>query len=154
MLLCSNLQTMRTDKINRNFKLYSSFNKSLCQTVPSVWKCPKTHPLTNWKFEPSPRTHKYSDPIINKHSEQVNTTYGFIMTCIELHDTGQNSLSHWKTRFGYPWFSKKFQTHRPRLLKARWNQAQFQKGHAAYPLQNYVCLFPAYLWVRQFWPQV
>jgi len=39
-----------------------------------------------------PRPHIHSEPIINKHMEQVKrTTYGFIMACIQLHDTGQNS---------------------------------------------------------------
>jgi len=37
---------------------------------------------------PPPRPHTHSDPIINKHTEQVKRTmYG----CIQLHDTGQNS---------------------------------------------------------------
>ena len=39
-----------------------------------------------------PRPHTYSEPIINKHTEQVKrTTYRFIMACIKLHDTGQHS---------------------------------------------------------------
>ena len=37
---------------------------------------------------PPPRPHTHSDPIINKHTEQVKRTmYGRI----QLHDTGQNS---------------------------------------------------------------
>jgi len=28
------------------------------------------------------------------------------MAHIELQDTGQNSLSHWKQGFGYPWVSR------------------------------------------------
>ena len=27
-------------------------------------------PLTDWRFEPSPRAHTHSDPIVNKHKEQ------------------------------------------------------------------------------------
>ena len=52
-----------------NFKVYTTFNESLSQTT-SAWKCLKLNfawgPLTTWKFEPSPRAHTHSDPIINK----------------------------------------------------------------------------------------
>jgi len=57
-----------------NFKVYTTFNKCLVQTAPSAWKWLKTQlwcPLTNWKFEPSPRSHTHSDPIINTHTELV-----------------------------------------------------------------------------------
>ena len=47
------------------------------------------------------------DPIINKHTEQVKKTrYGFIMACIELHDTGQPLYHTEKQGFGYTWLSK------------------------------------------------
>ena len=67
------------------------------------------------------------------------------MTCIELHDTGQNSE---KQRFGYPWLSKTFQTHPLKSVEA---EPCFRK--VSLPLQNYIC-FPAHLRVREFWPQI
>ena len=53
------------------------------------------------------------------------------MTCIELHDTGQNSE---KQRFGYPWLSKTFQTHPLKSVEA---EPCFRK--VSLPLQNYIC---------------
>ena len=39
---------------------------------------------------------------------------GFIVACIKLYATGQNS----HTGFGYPWLSKKIQTHLPKPSEA------------------------------------
>ena len=36
------------------------------------------------------------------HRTGQTTTHRFIMACIELHDTGQNSLSHWKAKIWLP----------------------------------------------------
>jgi len=67
-----------------NFSHSTQFSTSLGQTAPSARKS-----------EPSPRPHTHSDPIISKHTEQVKKTmYGLIITCIELYDTRQNSMSH------------------------------------------------------------
>ena len=115
-----------------NFKVYTTFNKSLGQTAPSAWKCLKTQfwgPLTNWKFEPSPKAHTHSDPIINKHIEQ-----GFIMACIELYASGNNSLSHWKARIWLPVAFKinSRHTHQNSLKPSPGSE------RSAYPLQNYV----------------
>ena len=100
------------------------------------------------KFEPSPRPHTHSDPTINKHTRQVKN-YGFIMTCIDLYVRGQNSLPHRKARIWLPWLQKKIAD---TPTKTRWSWAQFQKGQ---PTPCKLCmLFPAHLWVREFWPQI
>jgi len=54
-------------------------------------------------------------------------------------DTGQNSLLCWKAKIWLPWLSKK-------------NSAVSERS--AYPLQNYIMLISAHLWVREFWPQI
>lgn len=77
-----------------NFKVYTTFNKSFGRTAHLLEDAPKAQfwgPLTNRKFEPSPRAHTHPDPIINKHTEHVKN-YRFIMACIELYATGQSSL--------------------------------------------------------------
>ena len=70
--------------------------------------------LTNWKFEPSPRTHTHSDLIYRSKTLYYTEKY----------------------RFGYPWLPKKFQSHHQNLLKL-----SPVSERSAYPLQNYIC-FP------------
>ena len=115
-----------------NFKVYTTFNKSLGQTAPSAWKCPKTQfwgPLTNWKFEPSPRPHTHSDPIINKHTEQVKKLR-MDLSWHALNSTLQaKTLYHTEEQgFGYPWLSKKNPA-----------EAEPSSERSAYPLQKYIC---------------
>ena len=45
-------------------------------------------------FEPSLRAHTHSDPS-STNTQCQKTMDGFIVACIELYATGQNSLSHW-----------------------------------------------------------
>ena len=93
--------------------------KNLGQTAPSAWKCSKTQfwgPLTNWKFEPSPRPHTHSDPTINKHTEQVKKNYVLIY-----HDM------HWTN-------SRHIHQNRLKLSPV--------SERSAYSLQNYVCFSP------------
>ena len=98
-----------------NFKVYTTFNKS--QAAPSAWRCPKTQfwgPLTNWEFEPSPRPPTHSDPIINKHTEQVKKLWIYH----GMHWPPCYILTQWNARIGYPGFpKKKFQTHPPKPAK-------------------------------------
>ena len=136
-----------------NFKVDTIFNKSLGQTAPSAWKCLKTQfwgPLTNWKFEPSPRAHTHSDPIIiiNKHTEQVKKLP------MDLSWHALNSMLQAKTLyhtekqgFGYLCLSKKILD---TPTKTHWSRAQFQEGHPT-PCKT---TFPTHLWVREFWPQI
>jgi len=44
--------------------------------------------------------------------------YGFIMACIELYATGKTLNHTEKKGFGYPWLSKKYQTHPPKPAEA------------------------------------
>ena len=123
-----------------NFKGCTTFNKSLGQTVLSAWKCPKTQfwgPLTNWKFEPSPRPHTHSDPIINKHTKQVKKL------CMDLSWHALNSMLEVKTLyhtekqgFGYPGFQKNSRHTHQNPLKS--NPVS---ERSAYPLQNYICFY-------------
>ena len=62
---------------------------------------------------------------------RLKTMYGFIMACIELYATCQNSLPHGKQGFGYSWLSKQFQSHPPKPSPV--------SERSAYPLQKYVC---------------
>jgi len=52
--------------------------------------------------------------------------YGFIITYIELYDTRQNSMSHWKARIWLIVAFKKIPDTPTR--RTHWSRAQFQKG--------------------------
>ena len=54
-----------------------------------------------------------------------------------------------KQGFGYPWLSKKFQTHPPKPAEA---EPSFRKVSLS-PAKVRM-LFPAHLWVRDSWPQI
>ena len=58
---------------------------------------------------------------INTQNRSKNYTHGFIMACIEieLYDTGQTFVSHWKARIWLPVAFKKFQTQPLNPLKPR-----------------------------------
>ena len=59
-----------------NLKGYTVFIKSLGQTAPSAWKCPKTQfwgPLTSWKLNPlQGPTHTLTSSSINKQNRSKN----------------------------------------------------------------------------------
>ena len=112
--------------INGNFKV-SNFWVKLLLLLENAPKRP-----SNWKFEPSPRVHTHSDPIINEHTEQVKKLR------MDLSWHALNSMLRVKTPyhtekqgFGYPWLWKKFQTHPPKPSPVSESQA--------YPLQKYIC---------------
>ena len=131
-----------------NFKVYTTFNKHLGQTAPSAWKCPKTQswgPLTNWKFEPSPRSPTHSVPISNKHTEQVKN-YVWIYHGMHWSPNYRSKLSN--TRIWLSWLSKKFR-HPPKPAEV---EPSFRK--VCLPPATLCMLFPAHLWVREFWPQI
>ena len=133
-----------------NFEVYTTFNKNLGQTAPSAWKCPKTQlwgPLTNWKFELSPRRPTHSDPIINKRTEQLKK----LDMDLSWHAliSVKNTLSHWKARIWLSWLSKKFKTHPPKPPEV---EPSFRKV-SLLPAKLRM-LFPAHLWVREFWLQI
>ena len=54
-----------------------------------------------------------------------------------------------KQGFGYPWLSKKFQTHPPKPA-----EAEPSLRNVIQPPAKLRMLFPAHLWVREFWPQI
>jgi len=68
------------------------------------------------------------------------------MACIELCPTGQNYLPHWKARIRLPMAFKKIP---PKPTEA---EPSFRKVSLP-PAQLHI-LFPAHLWVREFWPQI
>ena len=71
------------------------------------------------------------------------------MACVEFCVIGQISLPHWKTRnLAIQAFKKIPDT----STKTGWNRAWFQKGQPT-PAKLRI-LFPAHLWVREFWPQI
>jgi len=105
-----------------NFKVYTTFNKGFGQTTSSAWKCPKTQfwgRLTNWKFEPSPWAHTHSDPIISKHTKQVNKPHM---------DLSWHALN---------WYSKDLATYYNTPTKTHWSWAQFQKGQPTPCIMTY-----------------
>ena len=136
-----------------NFKVYTTFNKNLGQTVPSAWKCPKTQfwgPPTNWKFEPAPRpTHTLTPPSINTQNRSKN----YVLIYHDMHWTlsyKSKTLYHTeKQGFGYPGFQIKFKTHPPKLAEV---EPRLRKV-SLLPTKLRM-LFPAHLWVREFWPQI
>jgi len=69
------------------------------------------------------------------------------MACIEP-PCYRQKLSE-KQGFGYLWLSKKFQTHLPKPAEAK---PSFRK--VSLPPEKLRMLFPAHLWVREFWPQI
>ena len=121
-LLCvqnGNLRTMSTDKwatskptqlstkvwVNCSFRLKTQF-----------WD------LINWKFEPSPRPHTHSDPIINKHTEQVKKL------CMDLSWHALNSMLQVKL---FVTLKSKDLANRGLQKISRhtcWSWVQFQKG--------------------------
>ena len=113
-------------RTNGQLQVNTTFNKSLGKTAISAWKCLKTQfwgPLTNWKFEPSPRAHTHSDLIVNKHTEHVKKL------CMDLSWHTLNSTLQAKTitlkskDLATCGFQKK-----DTPTKTRWSQTQFQKG--------------------------
>jgi len=98
---------------------------SLGQTAPSAWK-----------FEPSPRPHTHSDPIISKHTELVRKL------CMDLSSHILNFMIHVKTLCltekqgsGLLCPSKKFQTHP--LEEPTEAEPSFRKVSL-----SHVCFFP------------
>ena len=134
-----------------NFNVYATFNKSLGQTAPSAWKCLKTQfwgPLTNWKFEPSPKAHTHSDLIINKHTGQKNYLriyHGMHWTLCYRQKLSITLKS--KDLATYRFQKKKLQTHPPKLTEPSFRQITL-------PPAKLCMLFPAHLWVRELWPQI
>ena len=71
------------------------------------------------------------------------------MACIELYATGKNLCHNEKQGFGYPWLSKKFQTHPPKPAE---DEPGFRK--VSLPPAKLCMLFPAHLGFREFWPKM
>ena len=114
-----------------NFKVYTAFNKSLDQTAPSAWKCPKTQlwgPLTNWKFERSliqGPTYTLAPSPINIQNRSKH--YAWIYH-------GMHWTLCYRSKLSIALKSKDLATHGfPKKIpdaptKTRWSWAQFQKG--------------------------
>jgi len=124
-----------------NFKVYTTFNKSLDQTAPSAWNALKLSiwgPLANWKFEPSPKAHTHPDPIINKHRTGQKPCMG--LSWHALNSALQvTTLYHTeKQGLGYLWLSKIISRH----THQNWLKSSLVSETSAYLLQNYVCFSP------------
>jgi len=103
--------------------------------LESTLKCNFWGPLTDWNFEPSPRAPTHSDTIIIKLC--MDLTWHALNSMLQV-----QTLSHWKQGFGNQWLLKKI------TIEA---EPSFRK--ASLPIAKLHILFPAYLWVREFWPQ-
>ena len=135
-----------------NFKVYTTFNKNLGQTAPSAWKCPKTQfwgPLTENLNPLQGPTHTLTPPSINTQNRSKN----YVLIYHDMHWTlcyRSKTLYHTeKQGFGYPGFQIKFKTHPPKPAEV---EPSFRK--VSLPPAKLRMLFPAYLWVREFWQQI
>ena len=137
------LQTNGQHQSLHNFQQKDGSNCSFCLKT-QFWG-----PLTNWKFEPSPKAHTHSDPNINKHVEQVKKLRMNLSWHALNFKLQAKTLYHTKKQgFGYPWLSKKFQTHPPKPAEV---EPSFRK--VTLPPAKLHMLFPTHLWVKEFWPQ-
>ena len=121
-----------------NFKVYTTFNKSLGQTAPSAWKCLKTQfwgPLTNWKFEPSPKNHTHT--LTPQSINTQNRSKNYVLIYHDMHWTRwyrSKTLYHTEMQgFGHHGFQIKFKAHPPKLAEV---EPSFRRS--AYSLQNCV----------------
>ena len=121
-----------------NFKVYTTFNKSLDQTAPSAWKGHRTQcwGLLTENLNPLQRpTHTLTSSSINTQNRSKNHVWiyhGISIARIWLHVD-----------------FKKFQTHPPKPAEA---EPSFRK--VSLPPAKPHTLFPTCLWVREFWPQI
>ena len=125
-----------------NFKVYTSFKKSLVQTAPSAWKRLKTQfwgPLSNWKFELSPKAHTHSDLIFNKHTEQVKKNYVWIYHGMHWATCYRSKLS--VTLKSKDFTTCGFQKISDTPIKTRWSRPQFQKSLPT-PCKTTLCFSP------------
>ena len=122
-----NLRSVRTDTCKWAISKSTQFLiKVWVKLLLSAWKCLKRGPLTNWKFEPSTRPHTHSDPIINKHTEQVKKLP------MDLSWHALNSVLQVKTFITMKCKNLAtlgFQKIPDTPTKTRWSWAQSQKGH-------------------------
>ena len=82
-------------------------NMYLGQSAPSAWKYFQLNfEASNWNFNPlQGPTHILTPSSINAQNRS-KTAYGFIMACIELYDTDQNSVSLKSKDLATMWPSK------------------------------------------------
>ena len=102
---------------SRQLQVYTKVWIKLLLLIENALKLKFWGPLSNWKFEPSPKAHAHSDPIINKHTKQVKKL-GM--------DLSWHALNKKKSRH----------THQNPLKSSPVSE------RSAYPLQNYVCFSP------------
>ena len=104
---------------------------------------------SNWKFEPSPKAHTHSDLIINKHRTGQKLHMDLSWHALNSMLQAKTLYHTEKQGFGYPWLSKKCQTHPPKPAEAK---PSFRK--VSLPSAKLCMLLPTHLWVREFWPQI
>ena len=133
-----------------NFKVCTTFNKSLGQTAPSAWKCLKTQfwgPLTE-NFNPLQRpTHILTSSSINTQNRSKNHGWIYHGMHWTQHYKQKLYISHWKARI---WLPMAFKTIPDTPAEA--TEPSFRK--VSPPPAKLRILFPAHLWVREFWPQI
>ena len=95
-------------------------------------------------------TYTLTPPLINTQNRSKKVSW-FIVTCIELCVIiWVKTLYHTeKQGFGYPGFQIKFKTHPPKPAEVKPNFRKVSLLPAKLRM-----LFPTYLWVREFWPQI
>ena len=113
-----------------NFKVYTTFWVKLLLLLENALKLNFWGPLTNWKFEPSPKAHTHSDPIINKpHNRSKNCIliyHGMLWTL-----SCRQKLSHcMKARIWLPVAFQKNSRHT--------HQNLLKSSPISFSLQNYI----------------
>ena len=131
-----------------NFKVYTTFSKSLLLLLKKYPKTQFSGPLTNWKFEPSPMAHTLWSKNTQNRSKtwlSMDLSWHAFISMLQV-----KTLYHTeKQGFGYPGFQKKFQMHPPKPAEA---EPSFRK--VSLPPAKLHMLFPAHFLFREFWPQI
>ena len=118
--------------INGNFKVYTTFNKSLGKTAPSAWKSPKTHLELTETWNP---LHTLTPSSMNTQNRSKKYLWLLPWKALNSIDTGQKSQSHWKARIWLPMAFTKI----PDALTKNLLKPSPVSEKLTYPLQNYVC---------------
>ena len=134
-----NLRIMSTDKwaTSKSTQLSTKVWAKLLLPLENALKLLRP---SNLKFEPSPRAHTHSDPIINKHTEQVKNyvwIYHGMHWTLCYRSKSKLYIILKSKDLATLGFQKKFQTHPQTLLKP-----SPVSERSAYPLQNYTCFSP------------
>ena len=141
MLLHGNLWTLCMDKWATS---------SLGQIAPSVWKCPKTQIWDPDNLNPlQGHTHTLTPSSINTQNRSKNYVWIYHGMHWTLWYGTKLSVTLKSKDLAILWFWKRFQTHPLKPAEAKPSLRKVSLLSAKLHM-----LFPAHLWVTEFWPQI